>query len=153
MQNSSLSRFRTIARIRVRWLEPSPCPRSGPASANCAQAWIFTPFPKQLLESLERDYSKDRSFREAFAAWISRLFSDYGLIVFDPLMEGYQHSLSRFYEIAVTRRQPIIEALVERNQAIVEAGYDPQVWVDDHESLLFLVDGSRRYKLLWEEGR
>ena len=113
----------------------------------------FYPFSEIILDGLERDYSKDRSFREAFAAWISRLFSDYGLIVFDPLMDGYQDSLSRFYEIAVTRRQPIIEALVERNQEIVEAGYDPQVWVDDHESLLFLVDGSRRYKLLWEEGR
>ena len=113
----------------------------------------FHPFSETILEGLERDYSKDRSFREAFAAWISRLFSDYGLIVFDPLMEGYQKSLSRFYEIAVTRRQPIIEALTERNQEIVEAGYSPQVWVDDHESLLFLVDGSRRYKLLWEEGR
>ena len=113
----------------------------------------FYPFSEIILDGLERDYSKDRSFREAFAAWISRLFSDYGLIVFDPLMDGYQDSLSRFYEIAVTRRQPIIEALVERNQEIVEAGYDPQVWVDDHESLLFLVDGSRRYKLLWKEGR
>ena len=113
----------------------------------------FHPFSETILEDLERDYSKDRSFREAFASWISRLFSDYGLIVFDPLMEGYQKSLSRFYEIAVTRHQPIMEALKERNQEIVKAGYDPQVWVDDHESLLFLVDGSRRHKLLWEKGR
>ena len=113
----------------------------------------FHPFSETILEDLERDYRKDRSFREAFAAWISRLFADYGLIVFDPLMDGYQESLSRFYEIAVSRRQPIIEGLVQRNQEIVAAGYDPQVWVDDHESLLFLMDGSRRYKLLWEEDR
>ncbi len=111
------------------------------------------PFSETILEGLEKDYSRDRSFREAFAVWISRLFSDYGLIVFDPLMEGYRESLSRFYEIAVTRRQPLIEALVQRSREIVKAGYEPQVWVDDHESLLFLVDGSRRYKLLWEEGR
>ena len=113
----------------------------------------FHPFSETILDDLERAYKKDRSFREAFAAWVSRLFSDYGLIVFDPLMEGYQDSLSRFYDIAVTRRQPIIEALLERNQEIEQAGYDPQVWIDDNESLLFLVDGSRRYKLLWEEGR
>ncbi len=113
----------------------------------------FHPFSDVVLDDLERDYRKDRSFRDAFACWISRLFSDYGLIVFDPLMEGYQDSLSRFFEIAVTGRQSIIDALVERNQEIVEAGYHPQVWVDEQESLLFLVDGSRRYKLLWDKGR
>lgn len=113
----------------------------------------FHPFSDVVLDGLERDYRKDRSFRDAFACWISRLFSDYGLIVFDPLMEGYQDSLSRFFEIAVTGRQSIIDALVERNQEIVEAGYHPQVWVDEQESLLFLVDGSRRYKLLWDKGR
>ncbi len=111
------------------------------------------PFADSVLGGLSQDYHPSRSFREAFAAWISRLFSDYGLIVFDPLMDGYQNQLSRFYEIAVTRREPLVEALLERNRQINEAGYEPQVWIDPNESLLFLVDGSRRYKLVWRNGR
>ncbi len=111
------------------------------------------PFADSVLGGLSQDYHPSRSFREAFAAWISRLFSDYGLIVFDPLMDGYQNHLSRFYEIAVTRREPLVEALLERNRQINEAGYEPQVWIDPNESLLFLVDGSRRYKLVWRNGR
>ena len=111
------------------------------------------PFADSVLGGLSQDYHPSRSFREAFAAWISRLFSDYGLIVFDPLMDGYQNHLSRFYEIAVTQREPLVEALLERNRQINEAGYEPQVWIDPNESLLFLVDGSRRYKLVWRNGR
>ena len=154
MRNSSLWRFRAVPSIRARWLAPCPYLRSVPASSELRSSDGFSPLFRNNSGGAWRGITaRTAAFREAFASWISRLFSDYGLIVFDPLMEGYQKSLSRFYEIAVTRHQPIMEALKERNQEIVEAGYDPQVWVDDHESLLFLVDGSRRYKLLWEEGR
>ncbi len=112
-----------------------------------------SPFADSVLDRLTQDYHPSGTFRKGFARWISRLFREYGLIVFDPLMGGYGSLLSHFFEIAVTKREPLIETLLERNCRIDEAGYEPQVWIDSSESLLFLLDGSRRYKLIWRNGR
>ena len=111
------------------------------------------PFAEPVLKGLSQDYRPSRSFREGFASWISHLFRDYGLIVFDPLMDIHRSLLSPFYEIAISHRENLIQTLQERNRQISKAGYEPQVWVDTSESLLFLIDGYRRYKLIWEKGK
>lgn len=111
------------------------------------------PYAEPVLKRLSQAYIPSRSFREGFASWISHLFRDYGLIVFDPLMDIHRSHLSHFYEIAITHRENLIETLQKRNRQISKAGYEPQVSVDTSESLLFLIDEYRRYKLIWEKGK
>ncbi len=110
------------------------------------------PFSTSILENLSKAYSKTRTFREAFAVWLSETFKDYGLIVFDPLIEGYHDNLSDFFERTIMNRSSLNTDLLTRNTALEKASYTPQVWVDETESLLFLVDDLKRYKLQYING-
>jgi len=89
-------------------------------------------------------------FRTAFARWLIRLFADYGLVVVDPLLDF--GSLDAFFLTAVDRRTPIIESLMQRTEELADSGYRPQVLVSPEESLLFLIQGDFRYKLVFQDG-
>ena len=102
---------------------------------------------ERIRGSLLQDYAPNRTFREAFVRWISRVFSEQGLIFFDPLIEGYRQGLRRLFETAVTRRSELVEASLARRKRLGEAGFEPQVMVDESETFLFWLDGEARYKL------
>jgi bacillithiol synthase len=102
----------------------------------------------QEVSALLRDaYRPERTLRAAFGAWLSRLFADSGLICFDPLAPEVKSELGPFFARAVSQRAEINRSLLQRSEAIRAAGFDPQVFVDESESLLFLIEGNRRRKL------
>lgn len=109
-------------------------------------------FP-EINDLLQAAYQPQRSFREAFAAWMTRLFSDRGLIVFDPLSPDCRGNLGAFFRVAVEKRAQILEDLHQRNRRLEADEYQPQVWFDDTESFLFWVEGVNRFKIKYENGR
>jgi len=92
-------------------------------------------------------YEPGRSFREAFARWMSRVFSTQGLIFFDPLLSGYRDGLRDIFKVAIDRREDLVAALMNRNAELLEGGFSPQVHVESSETLLFWLRGMDRYKL------
>ncbi|HUG42707.1 MAG TPA: bacillithiol biosynthesis cysteine-adding enzyme BshC [Acidobacteriota bacterium] len=106
-----------------------------------------TSFYAEVRAVLQGAYRPERTLREAFGAWLSRLFEDSGLICFDPLAPEVKRELGPFFASAVSQRAEINRRLQERGEAIQAAGYSPQVFVDETESLLFLFEGKRRRKL------
>lgn len=106
-----------------------------------------TNFYSEVRADLHNAYRPDRTLREAFGAWLSRLFEDSGLICFDPLAPEVKRELGPFFATAVSRRAEINRSLQERGEAIQASGYSPQVFVDETESLLFLFERARRRKL------
>ncbi len=100
-----------------------------------------------LREGLLSAYEPGRTFREAFARWMSRVFSTQGLVFFDPLLPGYRDGLTGFFKVAIERREELVAALMERNAELLEAGFSPQVHVESTETLLFWLKGRERYKL------
>ncbi len=101
----------------------------------------------RIRDSMLRDYAPSRTFREAFVRWLSRVFSEQGLIFFDPLIEGYRPGLRRLFETAVARRTELVDASLARRRKLREAGFEPQVMDDESETFLFWLDGEARYKL------
>ncbi len=112
-----------------------------------------TAFRPETLDALSRAYRPERTFRQAYGAWLSDLFKDYGLIVFDPLSPEVRTRLADFFAVAIERRETIVGDLLRRNEELKSAGYPPQVWIDESESLLFWVDGKNRFKIKFENGR
>ena len=128
---------------------------AGTAPIGRRESWL-----SEAADSLERglpsasirdamldDYAPQRTFREAFARWISRLFSEQGLIFFDPLIEGYRSGLHSLFETAISRRAELVSASLERRDRLRAAGFEPQVQVEESETFLFWIDGLGRYKL------
>ncbi len=105
-----------------------------------------------MVERLSRHYRPETDFRDAFASWLGDLFSDFGLICFDPASSD-PAQLGEFYRLAVDNRDSLIERLQQRDRALHERGFTPQVHVDDTESLLFWIEGNRRFKIRFEYER
>ncbi len=110
-------------------------------------------FRQSALDSLAAAYRKDSTLGRAFGVWLTNLFREHGLIILDPTLPGICTQLAGFYSTCVSRREEIVSDLVARSQAMAKAGYSPQVSVDESEGLLFLVDGQRRTKLKFQNGR
>lgn len=110
-------------------------------------------FSSRILSMLYESYSPASSFRAAFAGWMSTLFQEWGLIVFDPLHPGHRQDLGDFFSIAVENRQALLDKLLQRNQELRKAGFEPQVHVEASETLLFWIEGKNRFKLEYQNGR
>jgi len=104
-------------------------------------------FQKEALQILQDTYPPTKDFREALGSWLSHLFRPYGLILFDALLPHYKQGLGSLFSVAIEKRQEIVRALQERAEVLKEKGFEPQVRVQDSESLIFWTEGDERYKL------
>jgi len=110
-------------------------------------------FRRAVLTLLRQSYAEGCSFNQAFGAWMSSLFREQGLVLYDAFSAGVKQHLAEAYEMAVRNRDRIIRALRRRSDELQQAGLAPQVQVSDEETLLFLFDGNRRFKLSTVDGR
>lgn len=107
-------------------------------------------FSQWVIDLLRDTYRPERTFREAFQEWMSRLFEDSGLIFFDPLQGGYKAKLTSVFSRAVSRRDVILKLLARRADEIRHKGLSVQVQMENSETLLFWIEKNRRFKLEWE---
>jgi bacillithiol synthase len=107
-------------------------------------------FQSETMNFLRETYASGRSFREALGAWLARLFHNDGLILFDALSQ-YKRDAKPLFRVAIEKRQRLLQALKQRGDLLRKKGFDPQVRTADSESLLFWVEGDKRYKLECEE--
>ena len=85
-------------------------------------------------------YTPAATFASAFASLISRLFSDYGLIVIDASSRPFHAQAFSTLRTAIEQADAIHAALRERSSTLERAGYHAQVLVSENSSLLFLID-------------
>ncbi len=110
-------------------------------------------FRRAVLAGLRESYAEGRSLNQAFGAWLANLFKEQGLVLFDAFSAGVKQQLAGAYEIAVTKRDQLVEALKQRSAEQQRAGLTPQVQITDEETLLFFFEGNRRFKLSSARGR
>jgi bacillithiol synthase len=104
-------------------------------------------FRAEVVDLLRRTYRADRTFREGFAAWLDALFGDHGLILFDPLEEGYKAAVESVFQTAVTRHQEILSELGGVDSLLRSSGFTPQVQIGPTDTLLFYAKDFRRFKI------
>jgi bacillithiol biosynthesis cysteine-adding enzyme BshC len=97
---------------------------------------------------LESAYQPGRTLAESFGRLMSQLFAGRGLILFDPGDPRSKPFVSSVFQKALREADSIHATLTERNHALEAAGFHTQVKVQDHSSLLFLLEGSERHALL-----
>ena len=93
----------------------------------------------QLLTSL---YVPTATFASAFAAFLSRIFSEHGLIVIDASTRTFHALAHSTLRAAIEQADELHDALLERSRTLENAGYHAQVLVAGSSSLLFLIDAS-----------
>lgn len=92
------------------------------------------------LEALTAAWQPGHTLAEAFAEFYSKAFAAQGLLVLDAGGREVHRMGAAVLRAAVERADELHAALVERDKALEAAGYEAQVAVAPHSSLLFLID-------------
>jgi bacillithiol biosynthesis cysteine-adding enzyme BshC len=94
---------------------------------------------------LYETYTPVATYSSAFAALFARIFADHGLILLDPLDERLHRVAAPLLRDALAQRDDLNDLLTRRGKDLDRGGYDVQVKVTSHSTLLFsLEDGKRQ---------
>jgi bacillithiol biosynthesis cysteine-adding enzyme BshC len=105
------------------------------------------PFGDELAGMVEQAYSDGATFGAAFGALVKQLLPSYGLLHVDPMLQAIRELAAPTVRAALEHAPELTAALLARNQELTAAGYHAQVHVEDHTSLVFLLEGGRRIAL------
>src|SRR5439155_14280487 len=105
------------------------------------------PFGDQLASMVEQAYGSVVTFGAAFGALLKQLLPSYGLLHVDPMLPAIRELAAPTIRAALEHAPELTAALLARNQQLIDAGYHAQVHVEDHTSLVFLLEDGRRIAL------
>ena len=103
------------------------------------EAWELLGY-SDAMETLAAAYQPGRTFAQAFADFYSKAFAAQGLLVIDASSRAMHRLGAPVLRAGIERADELHAALLERNAALLAAGYHAQVAVGEQSSLLFLVD-------------
>ncbi len=104
-----------------------------------------TEFSSDALSLIDNCWIPGATYGEAFCRFISTLFSEYGLIVVDPLDHRLKAISAALIRKAIENRHEIASALEARGKELEGSGYHSQVLVDNgHFPAFYITDEGRR---------
>jgi bacillithiol biosynthesis cysteine-adding enzyme BshC len=103
------------------------------------QAWELLG-SSDAMDALAAAYQPGRTFAQAFREFYAKAFAAQGLLVLDAGGREFHRMGAPVLRAGIERADELHAALLERNQALVAAGYHAQVAVGAQSSLLFLLD-------------
>ncbi len=123
--------------------------------------------PSDAMDALAAAYKPGRTFGQAFADFYATLFAAQGLLLLDASGRNFHRLGAPVLRAGIERADELHAALLERDRALVTAGYHAQVAVTAQSSLLFLIDAQTGARLalkrtapsaaepngLWQAGR
>lgn len=101
------------------------------------EALAGLPHAVEVLSLLRAAYVPGRSPGAAFAAFLSSIFADEGLLILDPRRPQIAQLAAPIYRRALCEHGAIEEALRRRGEALRAAGFDEQVHPRPGATLLF----------------
>ena len=108
------------------------------------------PHSEQYLSLFKRYYTAQTTLADAFAGTISELFSEEGLVIFDPSDPAISDLKMPVFSEALARWREIAASLTSQVALLREAGYAEQIHVREDSPLFFYHPhgaSSPRYRL------
>src|SRR5207247_2094487 len=119
-------------------------PSVATACERLREAFADLPYAGEYVPKIAAHYAPGRSIAGAFAGLLAELFSDEGLVIFDPRQPQVAQLAAPIYKTALERCAEIDERLLARGAALRAAGMDEQIRVRAGTTLVFAHDGSAR---------
>lgn len=108
------------------------------------------PWGAQVADQAAEAYAGGATFASGFRRLLGRLLESHGLLVLDPLAPSIRRLAAPVLERAVAMAPELNRRVRERDAELAAAGYHAQVRVEEHTSLLFVLEGGER--LAWRLG-
>lgn len=113
-----------------------------------------TEFRPEVLALLQEAYGPDQTWEDAFCRILLRQLTKTGLVVVSPLMKWVRQRGARILQAEALRLGESSKALLEREEALREAGFNPTLHRSaDAVNFFWLDEQKRRYALKVREGR
>ncbi|MGA2329733.1 MAG: bacillithiol biosynthesis cysteine-adding enzyme BshC [Bryobacteraceae bacterium] len=109
------------------------------------QALRDSPFGEEIVAAVEDAYAPGATFGSAFARLLRKLLP--GLLCLDPLDPALHRLAAPLLGQAVEAAPRLAARLAERSRQLTAAGYHTQVHLEEHTSLVFLLENGRRLAL------
>ncbi len=98
----------------------------------------------EVADAVAQAYAPGRTMGEGFSSLLKRLLARYDLIHVDPMAPAVRRLAAPLLGAAVQAAPELSAALLERNRALIDAGYHAQVHLEERTSLVFLLENGRR---------
>jgi len=105
-----------------------------------------TEFSHELKKILSETYKAGETYSTSFAKFLTKLFTNYGLIILSPLDEKLKELCAPIFADAVEKSDQIISELLKRNDELAKENYGAQVLVAEDSFPFFYQSetGERR---------
>ncbi len=141
LQKISYEEFLAMSKIPVAKIQLSS------AVETCLKSLDdFTPaseFKSAVLSELNQSYLPGLSFAEAFARWMTRLFSDYGLVIIDPSHPELKAMGHEVFFKEISQASPSTKCALKASMRLTQKGYASQVQQQEGKLNLFLAEHER----------
>jgi len=104
---------------------------------------LDTEFKADIIGRLREAYRPGRTYVEAFAHWMTRLFKANGLVLIDPADPRLKEMGKEVFHFEISEDSPSTRQAVEASERLRRAGYDVQVPLHEGIFNLFYLDGRR----------
>ena len=101
-----------------------------------------TEFKKDIFASLKACYQPGTAFHTAFARWFQKLFSRYGIILFDSADVRYKKYVQHIFEKELAENVTA-KCLQKTNAELMRQGYHAQIPVHNDRPGLFILQNGR----------
>jgi bacillithiol biosynthesis cysteine-adding enzyme BshC len=105
------------------------------------------PFGEEVADLVEECYRPGGSLGGAFSELLRRILAAYDLVQVDPMLPALRALAAPALRAALEGAADLTAALLGRNAELRAAGYHAQVHVEEHTSLVFLIEEGRREAL------
>jgi len=105
---------------------------------------MATEFKADILARLNEAYEPGRTYVEAFARWLTRLFKGWGLIFIDAADPRFKEMGKEVFDREIRQDSPSTRRALEASERLRRAGYGAQVPLHEGIFNLFYLDKERR---------
>lgn len=91
-------------------------------------------FKEEIISHLSEAYQPGRSFTEAFAVWMMRLFKPYGLIFIDASHPSLKELGKKVFHYEIAEDSPSSQQAIETSNKLKQAKYNSQIQL--HKGIL-----------------
>jgi bacillithiol biosynthesis cysteine-adding enzyme BshC len=110
------------------------------------------PFAEDIVQLARDAYRPGASMGESFRTLTAAILGRHKLLYLDPLAAPVRRIAAPLLHDAVAKGTLLRQKLLERNKELIAAGYHAQVHVDEHTSLVFLLENGQRQTLRRQNG-
>ena len=105
------------------------------------------PFGEDAADLAEETYRAGSTMGKAFGELLRRLLGRFDILHVDPMLPAFRELAAPALRKAVEQAPELTESVLQRNAALLDAGYHTQVHIEPHTSFVFLLENGKRLTL------